>query len=244
MGTMVLVRHGQASFLSDDYDRLSPLGEEQARRLGAYWAARGVAFDEVYAGPRVRQRRTAELAGEAFACAGLAWPAAEVVAGLDEYDGDAVVRELTPLLAARDEGVRRLAEAFAAARGDDDRRRHFQRMFEVVTGEWSRGALAAPGVEPWRAFHDRVRGALEGIARGAGPGAARGRRVAVFTSGGPVAIAAQIATRAPEAVALELSFRVRNGAFAELLFSGDRFTLDVFNATPHFDGDAAWLTFR
>ncbi len=34
MGTLYLVRHGQASFGSDDYDRLSPLGQRQSQRLG------------------------------------------------------------------------------------------------------------------------------------------------------------------------------------------------------------------
>ena len=34
MGTLYLVRHGQASFGADDYDQLSPLGHQQALRLG------------------------------------------------------------------------------------------------------------------------------------------------------------------------------------------------------------------
>ena len=34
MGTLVLVRHGQASFMAAEYDRLSPTGEAQARKLG------------------------------------------------------------------------------------------------------------------------------------------------------------------------------------------------------------------
>ena len=38
MSRLFVIRHGQASFLADDYDQLSPLGEEQGRALGAYWA--------------------------------------------------------------------------------------------------------------------------------------------------------------------------------------------------------------
>ena len=48
---LYLVRHGQASFFAEDYDRLSPLGELQARRLGEFFAARGVRFDAAYSGP-------------------------------------------------------------------------------------------------------------------------------------------------------------------------------------------------
>ena len=42
MGTLYLVRHGQASFGADDYDVLSPLGHQQALRLGEDFAAKGM----------------------------------------------------------------------------------------------------------------------------------------------------------------------------------------------------------
>ena len=38
MANLFLVRHGQASFGADDYDRLSPTGHEQSRLLGEYLA--------------------------------------------------------------------------------------------------------------------------------------------------------------------------------------------------------------
>ncbi len=38
MSSLFLVRHGQASFLERNYDKLSAKGEEQARILGRYWA--------------------------------------------------------------------------------------------------------------------------------------------------------------------------------------------------------------
>ncbi|MDZ4123020.1 MAG: phosphoglycerate mutase family protein, partial [Hydrogenophaga sp.] len=50
MGTLYLVRHGQASFGADDYDQLSEMGQRQSRRLGEYWAERGVGFDAVITG--------------------------------------------------------------------------------------------------------------------------------------------------------------------------------------------------
>ena len=74
MSTLWVVRHGQASFFEDDYDRLSALGEEQARRLGALWAKRELKFDQVYCGPRVRHVETARLAGEQLSAAGIPWP--------------------------------------------------------------------------------------------------------------------------------------------------------------------------
>ncbi|MCF8967887.1 histidine phosphatase family protein, partial [Pseudomonas carnis] len=38
MGSIYLIRHGQASFGADDYDVLSPIGVEQAQVLGRHLA--------------------------------------------------------------------------------------------------------------------------------------------------------------------------------------------------------------
>ena len=63
MGVVLLVRHGQASFGTDDYDVLSETGWEQARLLGAWLAGRGVTPDVVVRGGMRRHRETAEGAG-------------------------------------------------------------------------------------------------------------------------------------------------------------------------------------
>jgi broad specificity phosphatase PhoE len=235
---LTLVRHGQASFLTDDYDRLSPLGEEQSLRLGDYWVARGVTFDEVYTGPRRRQLRTCEIVGTRYLRAAIKWPVPTVIDELDEYDGDGIVRELLPALIARDQRFRQLAETFDAAEAGD-RPLHFQRLFEAVTGEWVRGELEAEGLESWRRFHDRVRRAIERMTEGE----RSGRRVVAFTSGGPVSISVQLAARAPETVALELNWRIRNCALTEFIFTRGRITLDAFNAAPHLD-ERRLLTYR
>ena len=61
MGTLYLVRHGQASFGADDYDQLSARGQQQSERLGAYWRERGLRFDAVLCGTLRRHGQT--LAG-------------------------------------------------------------------------------------------------------------------------------------------------------------------------------------
>ena len=83
---LTLIRHGQASFFDANYDQLSPLGERQMRVLGEYWARRGLRFDEVYTGPRVRQQRSAEVAVAACRQTGQEWPEPVVLEELDEYD--------------------------------------------------------------------------------------------------------------------------------------------------------------
>ena len=61
MGTLFLVRHGQASFGADDYDQLSALGQQQSVRLGEYFKSKGVTFSAAMSGTLKRQTQT--LAG-------------------------------------------------------------------------------------------------------------------------------------------------------------------------------------
>jgi broad specificity phosphatase PhoE len=233
MGTLYLVRHGQASAFDDNYDRLSTLGEQQARLLGEEWRRRRIDLHRVFSGPRVRQQRTAEIAAEA---GGL--PAPVLVPELDEMGVEPLFREHLPDLFGRHPHLSALGDALLAADGDEARARGFARLFEAVLQLWVRGEVNARGVESWLEFRARVRKALS-MVRAEG----RGRRIAVFTSAGPVAAAVQLALGADDDTALSMAFRVRNSSFSQFLFSGNRFSLASFNETPHLP-DAALITVR
>ena len=86
MGVLYLVRHGQASFGTDDYDRLSDLGKQQARITGAHLASQGITPTRIIHGGLLRQRQTAEgiLAGLGTTTAHS--PATQQDTGWDEYD--------------------------------------------------------------------------------------------------------------------------------------------------------------
>lgn len=239
MSQLILVRHGQAAFLTDDYDRLSPLGEEQARRLGEYWTLRNVTFDAVFTGPRKRQRDTGRIVCEQYSRAGMPIPELMELPEFDEYDADGIMTHLLPQLLERDVRFRQLHEAFAASATDAERRRNFQKRFEVITLAWLRGEALSPNVESFRDFHARVQRGLRHIQQSS----ASGSRVAVFSSGGAISVSTQLATRAHEDMVLEFNWRIRNGALNEFVFSKDRLSLDSFNAIPHLD-DPALHTYR
>ena len=93
MGQLFLVRHAQASFLEPDYDKLSALGENQARLLGKYLAMRRIIFERACTGPRVRQKDTAKLVGEVYRNEGVPFPALRVFPEFDEYHGEAVLEK-------------------------------------------------------------------------------------------------------------------------------------------------------
>ena len=93
MGTLYLVRHGQASFGADDYDQLSALGRRQSVRLGEYLRGKGLTFDAVLTGTLRRHAQTWDgiAEGAALDLKPVLWP------GLNEYDSHAVIAAVHPL---------------------------------------------------------------------------------------------------------------------------------------------------
>jgi len=239
MSSLILVRHGQAHAFERDSDRLTSLGEAQARKLASHWIRGRVVFDEVYHGTLTRQQQTAEIVGRAYHDAHQPWPGFEVLAGLNEYDAGGILKQLAPQLAAKDPAFRALDQQWRASSGLANDNRAFQRMFEVLMKQWLQGALRADEVEPWAGFRDRVRQAIRGITERGGSG----RRIAVFSSGGPIGVMVQTALAAPDPAALEVNWRVRNTSLTEFIFSKQRVSLERFNDLGHLEDPALW-TFR
>ena len=235
MGTLIVVRHGQASLFAADYDELSAQGEAQAGALGEWLREHGGAPDRVLTGPAKRQRETARLCGEAF---GEGWPAAELVPELDEHDAFRMLATCVPRL-QHDPEIAGLAAA-AAERGDARvRSAAFQRLFEAVMHRWLKGELVEEGLESWPAFSARV---LRGLAVLVEPQGS-GQRVIAFSSVGPIAVLLRAALGTSDADSFRTAWRIRNSSLTTFVFRGRELTLDGFNALPHLPDRAAW-TFR
>lgn len=239
MAILFLVRHAQASFLELNYDKLSQLGEAQARLLGEYWAKRNVVFDRVCVGPRVRQKDTARLVSEAFERNGLTFPQPMVLSEFDEYKGEVVLARSLPVLVKNDQRIRDLHAAFESAPDSDRRRATFQKLFEAVIGKWVQGEISPQGVEAWPQFCSRVN---SGLSKFLSVGR-RSERVAIFTSGGPTAIAVQRALQLTPERTLQVSWMSYNTAWSEFLYDAERFTLSTFNSHGHIV-DPAMLSYR
>jgi broad specificity phosphatase PhoE len=237
---LYLVRHGQASFFAENYDRLSPLGERQARRLGEYFAARNVKFDAVYSGPAERQQRTTQIVLETMAAAGCPNPAPTIVPGLNEHGGDKLLSKphMQSVLEKYPE-LGRLEQAFRDAREPEDVQRSFQKLFEAAVLLWTKGELNAPGMELWDDFHARARGAFESIISHAG----RGQTTLAVSSVGPISVAVQMALATSIPVSLDLGWRLRNASVTTFLYTPGRFNLDSFNSLAHL-ADPAEITYR
>ena len=199
-----LVRHGQAAFGSGDYDRLTDLGWQQARWLGAHLSAIETRFDRIAAGTLRRQQETAEALVEGLG------GSVETIPGLEEYDGDALLR------------------AIGITEGQKlGRREHFKRLRGAIL-DWSENRLN--GVpETWCQFRDRV---LEAIGRLSDTGDGR---VLAASSGGAIAMAITQLLGMPPAQMVEMNLQARNTGISRLIFSRGRVYLNQFNAVPHLE---------
>ncbi len=152
MPLLVILRHGQASFGSADYDVLSPVGRQQSLQTAGALRAAGVEAARVITGSLRRQRDTADALGDAY---GLS---PTVDDRWNEYDADSV-------LAHHSDTAQRLEHPDVPM----DSPREFQRVLERALERWITAGPDSPTAETWPAFNARVGAALQGAA-GAGPG--------------------------------------------------------------------------
>ena len=220
MTTLHLVRHGQASAGTDDYDRLSARGREQARLLGTWWRSHGLAIDAAYSGTLRRQRDTAAIALEA---AGLG-PTADEHEGLNEYDDDSVQEVFGD--APRDPAD---WESFTFA----DYVRVMERWRDADEVAIAAGR-ALPGrerLERWDDFAARGwRAVLDYHATHESP-----ERLVFFTSGGVVSTLVSQVLGLDFAHTLDAIWRLRNASITTLHFDGTHGRLVEFNAIGHLE---------
>ncbi len=218
--TLLLVRHGQASYGAADYDQLSERGQQQSRRLGDWLARGGHRFRAVVVGGMRRHRQTADGVIAAFAEQGLDLP--EVVAdpGFAEFDHQAVFGAWFD----------RDPEHPLAVASRSGKPRDVGAMLQAALLAWANDEL--PGLpESWAAFGERVRRAGERLESLAGDGEAL-----VLSSGGVISRLAQIALEVPDHRAVELNLSLRNSALSEFHPERGRLRLGSWNALPHLHG--------
>ncbi len=225
MGQILLVRHGQASFGSSNYDQLSERGQDQAGLLGQWLAQRGQRLDRVVTGTMARHHQSAVacLAQLAGAPAPEAWHAD---GGFNEYDHDEILHRQRPDFAEPGEVRRFLA-------GTENGSRVFQQIFQDAMARWMGGAHDAEYREPWPLFRQRCIAALHRLVASAGAS----QTAIVFTSGGTIATLCQHVLRMPDPQVFALNWTLVNSGVTKLYHRAD-----AANAAPSEQADASLLT--
>ncbi|TGD74132.1 histidine phosphatase family protein [Mangrovimicrobium sediminis] len=215
MSTLYLIRHGQASFGTEDYDRLSPLGRLQASRTGEYLRRSGIQLDAAYSGELRRQRETCELA---LAELGGSVPVT-VDARFNEIRNDEQFETLGPHLAASDPEL-----AALLARSHDDSK-SYQKVLRAIFNHWVTQDCSAFGIQAWADYREALDLALGELMQSEGSG----RSVALFTSGGTIATIVAGVLGLDGTAVYRFYEPIFNCSITQLFFSGQRVSLSYFN---------------
>jgi broad specificity phosphatase PhoE len=216
---MLLIRHGQASFGTADYDRLSPLGEEQSRRLGRWLKQTGNAPDLVVVGPLRRHVHTADLCVEA---AGVTAPRLTIT-GLDEFDHEEVLARHRPDLASHGALLAELARL-------ENPHRAFQLIFAEAVARWTSNKFDQEYSRSWTVFREAVMEGVQALT------VLEARTIWAFTSGGPIAVIVNALVGAPIADAFTLSWPLVNTSTSRISIGAQRKSLISYNGWPHLEG--------
>ena len=226
MGSIYLIRHGQASFGAENYDVLSPIGFQQAAALGDHLQALGIRFDRCISGELNRQQDTARaILGRMEPTHNGEVPILEIDSAFNEFLADEVIRaHLEDLIAIE-------PDAMQVFRNAANHRAEFQRLFRYVIQRWVSGDHEKEGLESWQSFLDRVHAGLKRLL----DQASTKDRIAVFTSGGTITALLQLIVGVPAINAFELNWQIVNTSLSRLKFRDKEVTLASFNSHTHLE---------
>lgn len=215
MATIYVVRHGQASFGAENYDKLSELGCRQASVVGDYFRASGVQFDAVYSGDLSRQRETARLV---IAAQPTAVPH-YIDPRFNEIQNDEQLKCLMPEVVKHNPAMKALLEKGLSSSKD------YQKAIEAVFNYWVSPACNDDRIQSWADYSGNVHQALADVMREQGSG----KTIGIFTSGGTLAtMVARVLGLGCEQT-YQLYEPLLNCAVTQFFYNGEKISLSYFN---------------
>lgn len=210
MSTLLLVRHGQASFGQQNYDLLSELGSRQALWLGEYLRETGSAPQLILRGSLVRHQQTADMIAT-----GLQQDIETIeLPGWNEFDFKAIAYAY---LTQHPEQAPRSQDA-----------RAFFALLKQALRAWSEGRLEQETPETWPAFQQRIAQVLAESCS-----YTELNRVLVVSSGGAISMALGTLLGLSAEAVIDLNLQTRNTGVSEVFYNAQRRYLSSFNTLPH-----------
>ena len=215
MSTLILMRHGQASFGAARYDALSELGQAQARATGLWLRNQGLQPNVVLHGPRQRQAGTAALLLKE---SGFGIPSHQHTA-LDEFaEGEEIFSAAEQLLGR--------SMALDAGRSRLD----VLHDYDATCCAWANGEVTIPDRLSLKDFRAQLSQWLSAHTHAQ---QASGQVELVVTSAGSIAALMCEVMGLPDSSWYSLLRVIRNASLTEVLYSKGKVSLLSFNGVSH-----------
>ena len=228
-----LIRHGQASFGQPAYDCLSPLGERQAEFLGRYFHNHGIRFDAVYSGALRRQVQTATIALQQMN--GYGANDITIDSDFNEFGhSDKMMNRLHTVIQEDPELSEQMMQIHTHHGA-------ISRIFDIAEKAEMVPSDETKLKEQVHQFRERIKRALDNLVCKV----ADNKKVAVFTSGGPTAVALRQTLDTSREQTIRLSWELRNTSITVLRYDQERLWLVLFNCVAHLEAanDPALITY-
>ncbi len=206
MATIYLIRHGQASFGSDDYDQLSETGVLQASCLGQSLKTKMSKPDLVITGSMKRHQDTAMHSMKAFG---------DVEQTTFQQDNCWNEYAHQEILGLYDERFTTPAQMKAILSASANPEIEFLEIFNAAVARWMGGQHDADYSETWEVFKTRLHSGLSKVVESIQDK----QKILVFTSGGPISLLAQSYLGVPEERLMQMNWTLVNCGITKLVTS-------------------------
>lgn len=252
MTTILLARHGQASFGQENYDQLSELGSIQAQMLGQHYGMTQRRIDAIFTGSLIRQQDSARHFWESYRSSvhidneNLALPAIDldnpdsyILPRFDEFNHKDVLIKSNPAFDSRVGIIAEIAKAEVPMT-------RLAELFDSAMQRWHAGDNDSDYIESWGQFNERAGQALEQIKlQIARLQLDRDSTVLVFTSGGVIAaITAQLLQQGSQ-IAYQINKNLVNTGVTSITLKEQSLRLLSLNEYSHLFADGKrFVTWR
>lgn len=228
MSVIYLVRHGQASLRSSNYDQLSEKGELQARILGKSFRNRVDDIDKIEFGTLQRHAQTLEHFSQKFRNSAIR----ESNADWNEYNHTDIIQQFNPRYSSR------MYLTFDIIKKLNPKR-DFLNMMHQAMNRWMSGAYDDEYIESWKTFKTRCIDALNKLKNSL----SEDEIAVVFTSGGVKSAIVQELMNLPDEYFMQFNTKFVNCGVTKIVNSTNNTFVSTINDYSHLERNRDHITY-
>lgn len=251
-----LIRHGQASFAEQDYDKLSIKGIEQAKILGRFWQQLPITLSEAsgdmqyYSGSLLRHEQTAEHFFKGLSennVSATSTPSIITHSGFNELDHVDILSRYNESWQSFQAMCNTIKQEHTRDHNHDKPQvsREFQQAFSQAMSRWISGDFDSDYQESWPQFKQRCLITLKNIISEAhSKPEEHEKNLVVFTSGGVIGVLLGHILQLSNQHTLQISQQLINSSVTKVIATNEGFRLSYLNNYSHLEvAGQEWLSY-
>ncbi len=219
---MYFIRHGQASFAADNYDKLSALGIEQSTLVGDYLRQKNCQPDHIVCGTMLRHQQTAQYSLNGELLAGRDFTKISTNnSQWNEYDHQNILAVYKKEF-ANAQGMRQFLSQ------QPDPHTAFEQHFVAAIEQWINAKSGEPYNESWQQFCQRVISAFTELCQ-----QQQGKTIIIYSSGGPISLIISHLLGLPLEEFIRVNWSLVNAGVTKIISRGKQKNMTLASINEH-----------